>query len=174
MTCTQTLLAENRRTKERVQVLQLFGISEQLHLCILSLNAYRLWILFWNKKGRRQDILLHWVGIYPADVLQRTPFGAGPGTIGFSLFQYKDLLSRLCFSRALHSANCFDFIINQPPVITISITWWWRLCLIFVITAPQFWHWALAVFLLFSSATISSAQFGQYHFWDFTLYRVVL
>ena len=31
---------------------------------------------------------------------------AGYSTIGFSLFQYKDLLSRLCFSRALHSANC--------------------------------------------------------------------
>ena len=30
MTCTQTLLAENRRTKERVQVRQLFGNSEQL------------------------------------------------------------------------------------------------------------------------------------------------
>ena len=124
---------------------------------------------YWNKKGHRQGILLP-----SRNISCRCPpaalSSAGYSTIGFSLFQYKGLLSRLCFSRALHSANCLTVFYYA---ITISITWWRRLCLILFITAPHFGQTAFATLLSSSYAWISSEQLGQYQFCIFRSYLVV-
>jgi hypothetical protein len=49
-------------------------------------------------------MILLFVGLYPADVFQRTPIGAGVSTIGFSLLEIQGLIIKALFQpgRALH------------------------------------------------------------------------